>query len=108
MEKFEVWTIAGGEHTSKPRPCMIMQSDAIESFDTVIIAPITSFAAKTNDYRIPVPGSPQTGLQTDSFIEAERISAVKKRYLGRRIGKIPDECFTGIDKTIARLLGIAC
>jgi len=36
MQKFEIWTIAGGEHTSKPRPCMIAQANEIDAFDTVV------------------------------------------------------------------------
>jgi mRNA interferase MazF len=106
MEKFEVWTIAGGEHTSKPRPCMIIQSDAIPAFDTVVVAPITSFKADTDLYRIPVQAEPGTGLLQDSFIEIEKISAVKKRYLGKNIGVISTSCFMGIDKSVAELLGI--
>jgi mRNA interferase MazF len=106
MKKFEIWTVAGGEHTSKPRPCMIMQSDVISSFETVIIAPITTFNAGDSIYRIPLQVTIGTGLTEKSFIEVEKISAVKKRFLGKRIGEVPNEAFNNIDESTAKLLGI--
>jgi mRNA interferase MazF len=106
MQKFEVWTIAGGEHTNKPRPCMIVQADAIEAFDTVVIIPITSFDLPNSKYRLPVQSTPGSGLLNDSFLELEKISAVKKQFLGKNIGRIPKDSFIAIDNSVARLLGI--
>jgi mRNA-degrading endonuclease toxin of MazEF toxin-antitoxin module len=80
--------------------------DAIQSFDTVVIAPITSFNAGGNAYRIFVLPTAETGLKEDSFIEVEKLSAVKKRFLGKQIGKVPPEAFDDINEATARLLGI--
>ncbi len=67
MKQFEIWTVAGGEHTSKPRPCLIMQADGVEDFDTVIIAPVTGFSAAESPYRVQIASLPETGLHADSY-----------------------------------------
>jgi mRNA interferase MazF len=106
MEKFEIWTVAGGEHTNKPRPCMIIQSAAISLFETIIIAPITTFESSNSVYRIALKASPQTGLLGDSFLELEKISAIKKKYLGKRIGSLTGGTRVDVNQAIAKLFAI--
>ena len=43
MKRGEIWTLQADGYASKPRPVVIVQSDAVDRFDSVITCLLTSY-----------------------------------------------------------------
>jgi mRNA interferase MazF len=76
-----------GEFTGKPRPALVVQSDAFRDAPTVPILPITSDGQMDAPLlHIPVPADKATGLSVPSWATTELIVAVRRRRIGQVIG----------------------
>ena len=97
---------AGGY--GKVRPAVIVQADAFtESFGSVIACPFTSISGKNEVARVSVVATNGNGLEIDSTIMVEKISAVPRDKIARVIGHLEDEAVARLDLSLAALLGLA-
>jgi mRNA interferase MazF len=68
MSRGDVVIVAAPAHYGKPRPTVVMQSNAIpESHASVVICPMSSELAEA-DFRITIGPEPETGLWIRSQI----------------------------------------
>lgn len=90
------WIDLGVPFGSEPgyrRPCLIIQSDSLNNseYNTVMIIPLTTNLMLA-DYKGNVfLEKEETGLSKDSVALCPQITAVDKRRLGEKIGKISSE-----------------
>lgn len=102
----DLWTIGGGEGriTSKPRPALIMTSDAFVGLDHVTVLLVTSdrTAAFT---RIPLPADRQTGLTEPSMIQADKIATVHRDNLRQRCGLVAPTVLAKVREVVSAYLG---
>jgi mRNA interferase MazF len=105
----DIVTVAdrSGEFTGKPRPAIVLQSDAFIYSPTVAVLPITSQATDAPLLRVPVPASPATGLAVASWAQVELITAVRRRRVGPSIGRADDATMLAINRLLAVFLGLA-
>ena len=52
MKRGEIWTLQADGYASKPRPVVIVQSDAVDRFDSVITCLLTSYDSSDIDTRV--------------------------------------------------------
>ena len=91
----------------KPRPAVIVQSDAIpESHASIVICQITSELA-TADFRITIEPTPQTGLRVRSQVMADKPVAIRRERIGQRIGRLPAADMTRLNTALAFVMGLA-
>jgi len=77
-----------GAYTGKPRPALVIQSDAFNpTHASITICPITSDCVDAPLFRVSLPASPRTGLETASQVMVDKIVSVPRAALGRAIGR---------------------
>ncbi len=92
MTRGDVVTVATrGAHTSKPRPALVVQSDAFnDTHASITICPITSDVVDAPLFRITLPAGRRTGLQAASQVMIDKVVSVPREAIGRTIGRADD------------------
>ena len=95
-----------GSEQGGVRPVLIVQNDVGNKFSpTVIAAAVTS---KINKAKLPTHielPSNEYGLNKDSVILLEQIRTLDKRRLKERIGELPSDTMSKVDRAILISLG---
>jgi mRNA interferase MazF len=100
-----VVAIAAGDY-GKPRPFLIVQTDAIIDTHTSLLAcPLTSDLS-VSDFRIPVTNGDDTGLRERSDVMVDKLQAVKRDRFGQRIGLAPAGVMQEVERALSALLEI--
>jgi mRNA interferase MazF len=108
MKRGDIWTVAGGpDYTGKPRPVVIVQSQAFEGINSVTICPLTTDPLAAPLFRIEVDATPTTGLRVSSKIMIDKVSTVSRSKLGSRIGYLSDTDMLQINRSLILFLGLA-
>ncbi len=89
MNRGDVVVSAAPGDYGKPRPSVVVQSDLFNATHaSAVICPITSHLVEAPLFRVPVQPSSQNGLKTESQIMIDKIMAVKRERIGKRIGHL--------------------
>ncbi|MCX5497382.1 type II toxin-antitoxin system PemK/MazF family toxin [Kaistia dalseonensis] len=108
MSRGEVWTVAGGpDYASKPRPVVILQSDAFAAIDSVTICPITSNLADAAFVRLLIEPSAENGLRTPSDLMVDKITTVPRSKLGKRIGRLGENEMKRLGEAVVEFLALS-
>lgn len=85
-----------GSDANKVRPAVVVSNDganrAVERFGrgVVTVAPITSNVTKVYPFQVLLTTDlTETGLTSESKVQAEQIRAVDASRIGRRLGRLP-------------------
>lgn len=105
------WVVAGDPAGSGPgyrRPAVIISANVFNesSINTVIVAFLTTSAARRDDpgvVRVPTRG---TGLRDTSFANFAQLYTVDRRILDRQIGRVPDQLMAEMDDTLRSVLAL--
>lgn len=89
MNRGDIVVVASrGAYTSKPRPALVVQSDAYNATHaSVTLCPITSDCVDAPLFRISLPEGPRTGLDMPSQVMIDKIVSVPREAIGRAIGR---------------------
>ena len=91
----------------KPRPAVIVQSNAIpESHASVVICQLTSELAEA-DFRVTIEPTPKTGLQVRSQVMADKPVTIRRERIGQRIGNIGAADMARLNAALALVMGLA-
>jgi mRNA interferase MazF len=108
MRRGDVVTVAAVGDYGKPRPAVIVQSDAFpETHASVVICQMTSDLSDAPDFRITVDPSPGNGLRVRSQIMADKPVTVRRERIGREIGRLDAEDVRRLDVALAFVMGLA-
>jgi mRNA interferase MazF len=110
IRRNDVVTVAdrSGEATGKPRPAIIVTADAFATLDWIVICPLTA--------QPPTPGvilmreimrSDRLPLRERSWAEPHKITAIRRRRIGRCIGVLSDAEALWLNRVLVQLLGVA-
>ena len=105
----EIWTICASGYASKPRPCVIIQSDSVTAYKSTIVCLLTSRNAigDASIMRVPLKAAEQTGLDGDCFIMCEKLMAVEAAKLGKKIGTVDATTMEKVSEKLRLLLALA-
>jgi mRNA interferase MazF len=104
IKRGAIYTMAArGSYTSKPRPAVILQNQALD-LKSIIIVPLTTFDADAPNTRITIEPAPTNGLSIRSFAMCDKIAAVPVSNLDKEIGVLTREQLTDISAVIQFLL----
>jgi mRNA interferase MazF len=99
---------AKGAYSGKPRPAVIVQSDLLNpTHPSVLIALVTSELRELPGFRIAVAPSGDNGLSVPSEIMADKLLAVPRESIGRRIGQLDGATQVKLDRALVVVLGLA-
>ena len=92
----------------KPRPAVVVQSDLFNpTHASIVICPITSHPVDAPLFRLTIPPSRTNGLKAESQIMVDKIMAVHRDRIGKRIGRLSDAEMEQVDRALGLWLGIA-
>ena len=107
MSRGDLVIVAAPGDYGKPRPAVIVQSNAIPaSHASVVICPMTSELAEA-DFRITVEPGPQTGLRVRSQVMADKPVTIRRERLGQRIGRLGAADMARLNVALAFVMGLA-
>ena len=106
MKRGEVWTLQDKNYASKARPVVIVQDDAHNTFDSVILCLFTTYESADISTRVLVKPSVENGLLKDSYVMTDKIVTVDKKILGECIGKLSDDDMKAVSEQLIIILGL--
>jgi mRNA interferase MazF len=108
MRRGEIWTVAGGAaYAGKPRPAVIVQDDRFDANDSIVVCPLTTDPTSAPIFRLPVRPSTQSGLRTACHLMVDKLTAVPRRRLGRRVGSLTSDEMKSVNGAIFVFLGLS-
>lgn len=108
MKRGDVVTVAAAGDHGKPRPAVVVQTDAFpESHSSVVVCQLTSDIVNAPDFRVMVEPSDKNGLRAISQIMADKPVTVRRGRLGRSIGRLDDRDLQRLNIALAFVLGLA-
>ena len=92
----------------KPRPAVIVQSDAFpETHASVIVCQMTSDLVDAPAFRVTVEPTAANGLRTRSQVMADKPVTIRRERVGRQIGRLGQQDMTELNAALAFVMGLA-
>ena len=108
MRRGDVVVVAAGGDYGKPRPAVIVQSDAFpEIHASVVICQMTSECVEAPDFRVAIEPSLQNGLAVRSQVMADKPVTVRRTRIANRIGRLGDADLSRLNIALAFVMGLA-
>ncbi|HEV2300141.1 MAG TPA: type II toxin-antitoxin system PemK/MazF family toxin [Stellaceae bacterium] len=90
----------------KPRPALVMQSDAFAELPSVTVLPLTSDLQPAALVRITVEPNRENGLERASQVMVDKATTIPRAKIGRRIGGLDDVMMQEVGSALAAFLGL--
>lgn len=91
----------------KPRPAVIVQSNALpENHASVIMCQMTSDLVEA-DFRVTLEPGPETGLRVVSQVMADKPTTIRRDRIGERIGRLGPADMARLNAALAFVMGLA-
>jgi mRNA interferase MazF len=104
MQRGDVVTVAAAGNYGKPRPAVIVQTDAFpKNHASVVVCRLTSELADAPDFRVTVEPKPENGLRLRSQVMADKPVTVRRE----RIGRLGNEEMARLGIALAFVFGLA-
>ena len=100
-------TIAMSGDYGKPRPALVIQSDAFADLPSVTVLRMTSEQHDWPLLRITVAPSAANGLQEISQVMIDKAATVPKAKLGRPFGRLEADTLRSVDHALKGFLGLS-
>jgi mRNA interferase MazF len=108
MRRGDVVAVAATGDCGKPRPAVIVQTDAFpESHASVVICQLTSDLVEAPDFRVTLEPTPQNGLRVKSQVMADKPVTIRRERVGQKIGRLDDRDMALLGAALAFVLGLA-
>jgi len=107
MKRGEIWTVAGGVYSSKPRPAVIVQDDRFGELDSVTVCPLTTTQVDARYLRMPLVATALSGLDDASSVMVDKLTTVQRSNVGVRVGALSTTELVELERLLLVFLGIA-
>jgi mRNA interferase MazF len=108
MRRGDVVTVAATGDYGKPRPAVIVQTDALPAeHASVVVCEMTSECSDAPDFRVTVDPTEQNGLRVRSQVMADKPVTIRRERIGRRVGRLDDKDVARINIALAFVMGLA-
>src|ERR1700684_1709881 len=108
MRRGDVWTVAATGDYGKPRPAVIVQTDALPAAHaSVVVCQMTSDCSDAPDFRVTIDPSEANGLRVKSQVMADKPVTIRRERIGRRIGHLDDKDVARLNIALAFVMGLA-
>jgi len=106
VNRGDLITIALPGDYGKPRPAVVVQSDAFRGLDSVTVLRVTSELRSLPLIRITVNPTVENGLVKRSQIMIDKAATVPRTKIGQRIGHLQPATMRAINDALARFLSL--
>lgn len=108
MRRGDVIILAAPGDYGKPRPAVIVQTDAFsESHASVIVCQLTSELANAPDFRIAIEPNAENGLRVRSQIMADKPVTIRREQVGQTVGHLATADMVRLNVALAFVMGLA-
>jgi len=108
VKRGAVITVAAAGDYGKPRPAVIVQTDALPAeHASVIVCQMTSDVVDTPDFRVTIEPSDKNGLRSRSQVMADKPVTVRRARIGKQIGTLDAEDLARLNVALAFVMGLA-
>jgi|SRR6185437_16365469 len=108
MKRGDVVTVAATGGYGKPRPAVIVQTDALPlEHASVVVCQMTSEGSDAPDFRVSIEPSEQNGLRVRSQVMADKPVTIRRERVGRKIGNLNDDDIARVNIALAFVMGLA-
>jgi mRNA interferase MazF len=108
VKRGDVVTVAASGDYGKPRPAVIVQTDALPAeHASVIVCQMTSDIVEAPDFRVTIEPTGKNGLRTRSQVMADKPVTIRRERVGRRIGSLGDKDIARLNVALAFVMGLA-
>lgn len=108
MRRGDVVTVATSGDYGKPRPAVIVQSDALPpTHASVVVCQMTSTLSDAAAFRVTLLPSATNGLRIASQIMVEKPITVRRERVGAHLGRLTIEEMRQVNAALAFVMGLA-
>ena len=108
MRRGDLVTVAAAGDYGKPRPAVIVQTDAFpENHASVVVCQLTSELADAPDFRVTIEPKPGNGLRLKSQVMADKPVTLRRERIGQKIGRLDNQDMARLGSALAFVLGLA-
>jgi mRNA interferase MazF len=108
MQRGDVVTVAAAGDYGKPRPAVVVQTDAFaKNHASVVVCQLTSELADAPDFRVTVEPKPENGLRLRSQVMADKPVTVRRERIGQTIGRLGNRDMARLGIALAFAFGLA-
>jgi mRNA interferase MazF len=108
MRRGDVVTVAAAGDYGKPRPAVIVQTDALPAeHASVVICQMTSDCDDARDFRVTIDPSEKNGLRVRSQVMADNPVTVRRERVGRQLGQLDEKDISRLNIALAFVMGLA-
>ncbi len=108
IRRGDVVAVAAPGDYGKPRPAVIVQSDAFpESRNSVVICQMTLELADAADFRVTIEPGAENGLRVRSQIMADKPVTIRRERIGQQIGRLGPDDMARLNAALAFVMGLA-
>jgi mRNA interferase MazF len=105
MRRGDVVTVAAAGDYGKPRPAVVVQTDAFpEKHTSVVVCQMTSELFDAPDFRVTVDPSDKNRLRARSQIMADKPVKVRRERVGQTIGRLGVEDVRRLNAALAYVM----
>ena len=90
----------------KPRPALVVQSNAFTGLQSLTVLPLTSDLYASPLIRIDVAPNEDNGLQRQSHVMVDKAATISRAKIGQRIGRLDAETMRSVGVALAQFLDI--
>ena len=108
MRRGDVVTVAATGDYGKPRPAVIVQTDALpEAHASVVVCQMTSDCSDEPDFRVTIDPSERNGLRVKSQVMADKPVTIRRERIGRQVGHLDAKDMARLNIALAFVMGLA-
>jgi mRNA interferase MazF len=108
MTRGDVVTVAATGDFGKPRPAVIVHTDALPAAHaSVVVCQMTSNCSDAPDFRVTIDPSERNGLRVKSQVMADKHVTIRRERDGRHIGHLDDKDVARLNIALAFVMGLA-
>jgi mRNA interferase MazF len=108
MKRGNVVTLAAAGDYGKPRPAVIVQTDALPAAHaSVVVCQMTSDLSDAPDFRVTIEPTEKNGLRERSQVMADKPVTIRRERVGRTIGHLDNADIARLNIALAFVMGLA-
>jgi mRNA interferase MazF len=97
-------TVAMAGDFGRPRPALVIQSDAFAQTGTVTVLLLSSTLVDAPLIRLTVQLTPRNGLSKPSQVQIDKAMSVRREKVGPPIGRLDDATLLAVTRSLALFL----
>ena len=108
MRRGDVVVVAAPGDYGKPRPAVIVQTDAFpRAHASVVVCQLTSEIVLAPEFRVTIDPSKTNGLLVRSQVMADKPVTVRRARIGQTIGRLDADDIGRLNVALAFVMGLA-